>query len=276
MGTKKTLLDAEETHGLGQIEILHPTGTFSLTPASMLALRSIGRHQDLLRGAGIDWGPGTGCLAIAAARIGEVERVVGLEILEANVGVARENVSRNGLEGKVEILLSDSYAPFDKADSAKLHCFEGKVDFIVANPDASEGDDGLGYRREVLRGGQRFLVKNGVVFLSVSSQYGLRRVQGLSREIPGFVYKGVLESTEWVPFDLDRAYLLRCLYSYAEEERKGGLEYVFQDPVVQDEKVMNARAALAHFEQTGQSPLSKWQVHLFRFSGSPTPLGSEH
>ncbi len=264
----RTILDAEETQGLGRIEILHPPGIFSLTPASLLALRSICRHQDLLSGVGIDWGPGTGCLAIAAARIRRVERVIGLEILEANVDVARENVSRNGLGDKVEVLLSDSYSPIDDADSAKLDDLEGKVDFIVANPPASEGDDGFGFRREVLRGGRRFLVENGVVLLSVSSQYGQRRVHGLCQEIPGFVYEGLLESTEWVPFDLDRPVLLGCLRLYAQEESKGGLEYVFQDPAVEDQKSMNARSALVRFQQTGRSPLSKWQSHLFRFTGS--------
>ncbi len=270
MSPEKTFLDAEETHGLGRIEILHPPGTFSLTPASMLALRSICRHQDLLGGAGIDWGSGTGCLSIAAARIRRVDRVVGLEILEANVEAARENVSRNGLKGKIDILLSDSYAPIHDADSAKLDDFQGKVDFIVANPPTSEGDDGFGYRREVLRGGRKFLAKNGVVFLSVSYQYGLPRVHGLCDEIPGFVHEGALESTEWVPFDQDRPALLGCLRLYAQEESRGGLNYVFHDPVAQDEKNMNARSALAHFEQTGQSPLSKWQAHLFRFRGLPS------
>ncbi len=268
MVADRTLLDAEETHGLGRIEILHPSGTFSLTPASMLALRSIYRHQDLLSGAGIDWGPGTGCLAIAAARIRRVDKVIGLEILRANVDVSRENVSSNGLEGKVEILLSDSYAPIDNADAARLDGLEGRVDFIVANPPTSEGDDGFGFRREVLRGGRRFLAKNGVVSLSVSSQYGMQRVHGLCQEIPGFVYEGLLESTEWVPFDLDRPILLQCLRLYAREESRGGLEYVFQDPAVEDQTSMSARSALVHFQQTGQSPLSKWQTHLFRFTGS--------
>ncbi len=269
MVAERTLLDAEETHGLGRIEVLHPPGTFSVTAASLISLRSICGHQDLLSGVGIDWGPGTGCLALAAARIGRVERVVGLEILEANVEVARENVSRNGLESKIDILLSDSYAPIDEADSAKLDGLEGKVDFILSNPPASEGDDGFGYRSEVLRGGRKFLVKNGVVLLNVSSQYGMRRVHGLCQEIPGFVHERVLESTDWEPFDLDRPDLIGCLRLYAQAESKGGLEYVFQDPGVQGEKVTNARAALAHFRRTGQSPLSKWQVHLFRFRGMP-------
>ena len=268
METERTLFDAEETSGLGRIEILHPPGTFSITPASLISLQTIFCHQDLLGGVGIDWGPGTGCLSIAAARIGSVTRIIGLEISRANVDEARKNVLRNGLEGEVDILLSDSYTPVEARDAAKLDDLEGKVDFILSNPDASEGDDGFGYRREVLRGGRKFLARDGVVVLSVSSQYGLRRIHGLCRDISGFDYEGVLESTEWVPFDLGRAYLLTCLHLYVQEESKGGLEYVFQDPEAQEERTLNAGSALAHFEQTGQSPLSKWQTHLFRFRGS--------
>ena len=149
METERTLFDAEETSGLGRIEILHPPGTFSITPASLISLQTIFCHQDLLGGVGIDWGPGTGCLSIAAARIGSVTRIIGLEISRANVDEARKNVLRNGLEGEVDILLSDSYTPVEARDAAKLDDLEGKVDFILSNPDASEGDDGFGYRREV-------------------------------------------------------------------------------------------------------------------------------
>ena len=45
MVAERTLLDAEETHGLGRIEILHPPGTFSVTPASLISLGSICRHH---------------------------------------------------------------------------------------------------------------------------------------------------------------------------------------------------------------------------------------
>ena len=105
--------------------------------------------------------------------------MVGLEILEANVEAARENVSRNGLKGKIDILLSDSYAPIHDADSAKLDDFQGKVDFIVANPtNKARGMTALDTEERFSEEAENSWRRNGVVFLSVSYQYGLPRVHG--------------------------------------------------------------------------------------------------
>src|SRR5262249_10495074 len=128
-----------------------------------------------------------------------------------------------------------------------------------------------GYRRIVLRGACDYLVTGGVVFLSISSQYGQARVERLCLDAPGFAYRGVLTSTEWVPFDLTRPDLLHCLYLYAEEERRGGFEYAFKNPDATCGERMNAHAGLACYERTGKSPLSRWQTHLFVFR--PTATG---
>ncbi|MBI3462389.1 MAG: methyltransferase, partial [Planctomycetes bacterium] len=200
---------------------------------------------------------------IAAAKIPGVQSVVGLEIAESNVAVARENAVQNGVADKATFFLSDSYSPRNPADRAMLDGLAGKVNFILANPPSSEGDDGFGYRRIVLREARSFLVPDGVVFLSVSLQYGLTRVERLCQDAPGFAYGGILSSTDWVPFDLRRPDLLHCLHLYAAEERQGGLEYTFRNPDEQTEERMCAQAALVHFEKTGRSPLSKWQTHLF-------------
>ncbi len=58
----------------------------------------------------IDAGTGTGILAMAAAAVG-CESVLGIEIDPVAAACARENVSRNGLDGRVEVLtcsLSDA------------------------------------------------------------------------------------------------------------------------------------------------------------------------
>src|SRR5437660_11819394 len=107
----QTTLTEEMTGGLGELRIRHPAGTFALTPASRIALQAIGKHQGLLSGHGLDWGSGTGSLAIAAAKVPGVQKVVGLEIAEGNVAVARENAQDNGVAGKVTFVLSDSYSP---------------------------------------------------------------------------------------------------------------------------------------------------------------------
>lgn len=263
--TDETVLPEAVSAGLGTLRFLHPAGTFALTPASRIALEAIGQHQALLSGIGLDWGSGAGCLAIAAARIAQVQKVIGLEIEAANVAVARENARLNRVDDRTVFLLADSYAPVSPADRATLDEVAGRVDFILANPPSSDGDDGFGYRRVVLWGAKPFLVENGVVFLSVSSQYGPERVKRLCQEVPGFVHGGILASTDWVPFDLSRPDLLQCLQLYAAEERRGGLEYTFMKPGAGKEERMNAQGAYVHFERTGESPWSKWQSHLFHY-----------
>ncbi len=51
---------------------------------------------------------------------------------------------------------------------------------------------------------------------------------------------------------------------YAAEEQAGGPLYEFHHPTATDQ-ILNAQSALAHYQQTGQSPLSQWQTHLFRY-----------
>jgi SAM-dependent methyltransferase len=262
----RTTVNANATEGLGEIQILHPPGTFALTPASHTAIQAIGKHKHLIAGNGIDWGSGTGCLAITAARIEKVKRVIGLEISTFNVEIARQNAILNGVEDKVEFLLSDSFMPFVEADRKSLEAMLGQINFVLANPPSSKGDDGFEYRRLVLREAQQYLVKGGAVFLSISYQYSQQRVERLSEQIPGFSYGGLLTSTDWVSFDLQRSDLFHCLELYAEEERHGGLKYVFMNPQVPNAH-MDAQTALAHFRRTGSSPLTKWQTHLFRYVG---------
>jgi SAM-dependent methyltransferase len=267
-GNDQTTLTTEMTGGLGELQIRHPPGTFALTPASRIALQAIGQHQRLLGGVGLDWGSGTGCLAIAAARIPAVQSVLGLEIIPANVAIARENAARNGVADKVAFVRADSYTPLDPAERPTLDALTGRVSFILANPPSSEGDDGFAFRRIVLRGAPVYLAAKGVVFLNVSSQYGLQRVERLEKEVPGFAYEGLLASTEWVPFDLGRPDLFHCLHLYAAEERRGGLAYTFQNPEASGGEPMSAQAALAYYERTGRSPLSRWQTHRFVYRGT--------
>jgi len=260
---EETVLAAAFMCGLGKIRIAHPPNTFAITPASLIALEAIARNKQLLVGRGLDWGSGTGCLAIAAARIPTVEQVIGLEIAEENVAAARWNAISNGVDGKATFLRADSYSPIAPSDSSLLNGFAEQTDFILANPPASDGDDGFGWRRRVLRGARNFLRHRGRVFLNVSSQYGARRLERLCEEIPGFAYGGVLATTDWVPFDLRRGDLLECLRQYATEETRGGLEYAFNEPGAKQDAKINARAALARFDRTGESPLMKWQTCLF-------------
>jgi hypothetical protein len=163
----------------------------------------------------------------------------------------------------VAFLHADSYTPYTDKDKTALADLAHNINFILANPPSSEGDDGFGFRREVLRGGKAFLKKNGKIFLNISFQYGQLRVENLVKEIEGYRYRGLLYSTDWVPFDLNRADLFHCLKLYQEEENNSGINYTFKSPAVNISGYMNAGTAYEYYQKTGESPLTRWQTHLF-------------
>ncbi|MCI0432154.1 MAG: class I SAM-dependent methyltransferase [Gemmatimonadetes bacterium] len=262
-----TTLGAEIAGKLGELTFAHPPGTFAPTPATLIALRAIVEHRELLSGQGLDWGSGVGCLAIAAARIPAVTHVLGLEIVAANVESAATNARMNGVAGKVEFIRSDAYEPFDDEGRARLAELEGRVRFMLANPPSSSPHgDGFEFRRVVLSGAGRWLEPGAPVFLSVSEQYGVERVKALEAEAPGFRFDGVLASTDLVAFDMTRTDLAQDVATYAAEERRGGLPYMFRDPSDPNRR-MTAVEALERHARTGESPLSRWQS--LRFTWKP-------
>jgi hypothetical protein len=228
-----------------------------------MAVDAIGRHRDLLSGTGIDWGSGSGCLAIAAARVEGVDRVVGLEIDREAVATAAHNVARNGVAARVTMLWADSVTP--RTGAGSLDVPPGTAGFLIANPPPSTGDDGLGFRRRALRDTAPYLAAGAPALVQVSYQYGSGRIRRLADDVPGYRYERLLASTDWVPFDLDRPDLAVCLDDYAAEEARGGLAYSFADEALSGH--ITATEALARHRATGMSPLSKWQIHLFRRTG---------
>lgn len=256
-------LPDEATHGLGSLEIHHPPGTFALTPASRIAVDAVGRHKGRFEGTGLDWGSGSGVLAILLGRIPAVEQVIGLELEPLNVEISKANARRNAVGHKVRFFQSDSYSPVTAEGRRALEAVEGGIDFVVANPPSSSPvDDGFGFRRAVVQGVGRYLKPGGVLCLSVSRQYGTSRLMGLLDLDPRLEYAGVLSSTAWVEFDMTRDDLRADVHAYAAEEEKGGLRYSFRHPEFMG-RDMTALEALAHFEKTGASPKSQWQSHLF-------------
>ncbi|HBP23850.1 MAG TPA: methyltransferase [Planctomycetes bacterium] len=242
---------------LGELELEVPAARQAITPASRVTLETLAEHAGLFAGRGVDWGCGVGALCVAAARIPAVEGVLGLELDPRDVPIARANAARNGVADEVQVFVADSFRVRDPAGRAALEGLRGRLDFLVANPPASRSGDGLDWRREVLRGARELLVPGAPVLLQISYQYSLARIAGLAEDVSGYTYAGELGSSEWVPFDQRRADLSRQLVDYAAVEEQGGLPYTFAEG-------LDARAALARFRSSGASPLSKWQVHLYR------------
>ena len=250
---------------LAPVTIRQPTGTYALTPASRITLRTIADHRELFNGVGIDWGCGTGCLAIVAAKLPAVKRVIGLDKIELNVDVAERNAIENGCSSKAVFLHSDSYLPSTAAGRKMLDELVGSLDFVVANPPASPGDDGFSFRRLVLSGARELLKDGAVALLQISIQYGTTRIERLASETPGFTHEKMVGSSDWVEFDQGRSDLRHQLEEYAIEEQRGGIKYAFGDPRRHGQSSINAREALDLFQETGVSPLTQWQVHLYRF-----------
>src|SRR5207245_9759856 len=198
----RTLLTLDQNGPLGTIEILHPAGTFAPTPATLIAVEAITENHALLSGTGLDCGSGVRCLAISAARIETVGSITGLEISSENLVAAHRNAARNGVAHKTAFLLSESFSPLREDDRKFLDALRGKTDFILANVPSSEGDDGFGYRRIVLRAATDFLRSEGVVFLNVSYQYGTGWVRLLSDVCLTFVWGGFLGSRSCLLFVL--------------------------------------------------------------------------
>lgn len=253
--------------GAEPVRIHHPEGAFVPTPASRIALEAIAAHADRFRGRGLDWGSGSGLLAIGVARLAGVEEVLGLELDPRGVAAARENARRNGAADKVRFIESDSFDPVSAAGRRALASFRGSTDFMIANPPSSSPvGDGFEMRRVVVRGASRYLRPGGLLLLSVSSQYGEGRVTGLLRAAPGFRHDGVGATTDPVPFDMERPDLRCDVQTYAREEERGGLTYEFRDPR-NPQGPMTAIEAWNHFDATGESPLSRWQSHLLVWEG---------
>lgn len=252
-----------ERPGGASLRIVATPGKPSITPASRLCLTTIDRHPKLLQGSGIDWGSGSGVLAVAAATQPGVDFVLGLELDAREVTTARTNAELNGVADRTGFLVSDSYAPLPGQDASVLAGLRGSTGFLIANPPTSGGDDGLGWRRRVLAGAREFLAAGAEVLLQVSRQYGMARTEGLA--IGGFEYRGVLGATDWVAFDQARPDLRKALDWYAAEEARSGEPYPFLHP--REDLEIDATRAQRLREATGASPRTQWRMHRYTFLG---------
>lgn len=250
-----------ETNGLGPVTVGTPAGRQTVTPASVMCVAAIGADAERLRGRGLDWGAGTGLLTIAAALVDGVDLVVGLELDEADPPLARANAHRNGVSDTAVFVNADSYRAIDHEEQRWIDDLRGCANFLIGNPPASRTGDGLDWRREMLRGGLEFAVPGAPVLVQISYQYSIERIEGLVDDVPGYAYEGLAGSTEWVPFDQSRADLSTQLVEYAAVEAAGGAPYSFSDGAGRH---LSAVDALDRYRVSGESPLSKWQMHRYR------------
>ncbi|MFC1548438.1 peptide chain release factor N(5)-glutamine methyltransferase [Candidatus Omnitrophota bacterium] len=82
----------------------------------------------------LDLCTGSGIISIGLAKILRDCRIIGVDVSEEALEVARENVSRLDQEDKVELVVSDMFAAFDGK-------YEGSFDCIVSNPPYVSDED---------------------------------------------------------------------------------------------------------------------------------------
>lgn len=243
--------------------IRHHAHSAPITPASAITLRAVSRHPDLFWGVGVDWGCGTGCIAVVLAKNIAVQRVIALDVSMENVTVTRENAVLNGVADRVHVVHADSFRPLEDGERRTFQKQRGHLDFIVANPPGSIGDDGFTFRRRVAVEARGFLKPGGKLVLQISAQYGEARIGGLAGPGSGLRYDGLLASSEWVPFDLQRADLRQLFEQYVAEEERGGPRYAFGDPRSRRKTRISATTAAEVHRDTELSPFTKWQVHEY-------------
>ena len=126
----------------------------------------------------LDIGTGSGCIAIACAVMFPDARVDAVDVSAHALDVARRNVARHGVGGRVQLFEGDVYGPVGEA----------RYDLIVSNPpyvsDAEmaelppeyrhepelalrAGADGLDVVRRILAGAPRHLTADGALFVEV-------------------------------------------------------------------------------------------------------------
>jgi 16S rRNA G966 N2-methylase RsmD len=254
--SKTTDVVEVDVPGLRPIRVQLAEGGGPVTPASRVAARAVAEQAENLSGVGLDWGAGTGLLAIVAALNPRVTSIVAVEYDESAVEVARRNVRAHGLESKIRTLGADLFEPHDPCDSEVLDGIRERVDFMVANPPASPGGDGLEWRRRLLAGATRFLRDGAPSLIQISALYGRERIESLADDTPGYRYCGLVASSDWQPFDLRRADLRAALELYGTVEAAGGLPYEFRTD-------NGTQVGATEVLETGAAVFTRWQVHRF-------------
>jgi HemK-related putative methylase len=162
----------------------YQVGPDVFNPRFFLTSKFMARHVRVgPQDAVLDVGTGSGILAVTAART--ARRVVAVDVNPQAVQCARENVRRNGLEGRVEVLHGDLFSPVPP---------EQRFDVILFTPPYFEGplrrpfdhalyDPGKALARRFLAGAAERLKLGGHVQMLYSSLAAPKQVLRMAEEL---------------------------------------------------------------------------------------------
>lgn len=124
--------------------------------------------------AALDFGTGSGCLALALARHAPAARIVALDVSGAALEVARTNAARLNLASRIEFYESDGFAA--AAGAGRFHLIVANPPYIPTGeiehlpPEVRDhdprlaldgGPDGLTFLRKLAREAPQFLLPGG-------------------------------------------------------------------------------------------------------------------
>jgi release factor glutamine methyltransferase len=119
----------------------------------------------------LDWGTGTGCLAVTLALEVPRARVTAVEVSPDAVALARRNAERHGCGDRVRVLLSDGMAEVEAGR---------RFDLVVANPPYIPSGDLAGLAPEVRDHDPRLALDGGEDGLEVYRRLGVELQERLA------------------------------------------------------------------------------------------------
>ena len=187
-------------------DVLIPRPDTETLVESILQLARLGPGMESPRV--LDLCTGSGCIAAAVAFHLKNAIVIAVDVSDKAIAVARRNIEKLGLAGRVTVLEGDLYAPLAQLVDGR------PFDLIVANPPyiASEkiaeldrsvkdfeplvaldgGPDGLALHRRILEGAADRLVAGGRVYLEIAYDQG-PLAKEMAAGYPDFEQLGILK-----------------------------------------------------------------------------------
>ena len=134
------------------------------------------RHPPLV--TALDFGTGTGCIAIALAAKSPNAKIIALDISSEAIALAKENAARNSVAERIEFLQGDGFSALAKQErfdliisnppyipSAEIETLQPEVRNFDPHAALDGGADGLDFYRMLAVQAKPFLKTNGKIML---------------------------------------------------------------------------------------------------------------